>query len=151
MAAAPYCTLADLLDQVPERELIQLTDDEDTGELQQGYVDAAIRDATDIINGYVRGRYGTFPADQVPGLIRTLCVDIALYELYKRRLGHRMDRNDPWYIRYQDALAMLKDIQKGVLVLDAPLLVGDSGQSGDFRISRTLDRVFGRDVLERMP
>lgn len=152
--SALYCTIDNLLAHVPERELIQLTDDKDTGELQEGIALACISDATAIINGYVIGRYKPFLADNVPGLIRKICEEISIYELYKRRLGHRMGKDDPWYIRYRDALAMLKDIQKGILILDAPGAGGegeDGRGMGDHRVTRTYGRIFTRGVLDQMP
>lgn len=50
----PYCTLDDLKKDISEKELEQLTDDERLGAINQGRIDAAIADADDLIDGFLR-------------------------------------------------------------------------------------------------
>lgn len=142
-----YCTFDDLVDQLPEYDLIQLTDDENTGVLDGDKIAAAIANATDIINGYVMGRYGAFPEGGVPGLIRTICVDVTIYKLYERRMAG----NVPESIlqRYKNALALLRDIQANKVQLPVDPLPGEDGGTGEFRVRRSMAREFGADVLSQ--
>ena len=56
-----YCTLADLLEQVPERTLIQLTNEEldfdSPATVKTEVVDSCIRYADELIDAHLRGRY----------------------------------------------------------------------------------------------
>ena len=74
----PYATQADILDQLDEDILIQLTDDADTGDVVDDVVTRAIADADAEIDGYCGKRYSV-PFDTVPPIIRKFAVDIAIY------------------------------------------------------------------------
>ena len=54
-----YCALSDIIDQVPEQKVIELTDDENTGEVNQARVDKAIATAG------TRARRGGYPILEV--------------------------------------------------------------------------------------
>jgi len=139
-----YCTLDDLKAQIPEQNLIDLTDDEGTGQINQSRVDAAIQNATDIINGYVGGRYAV-PFDPVPGLIRTIAVDITLYKLYERRFETEMP--ETMTMRYKNALKLLEQIQKGMIMLGVSASTGS--ESAVYRTNMASeDRIF-RELLDR--
>jgi phage gp36-like protein len=78
-----YCTYEDLCAVLPEPRLIELTDDENTGQVNMDRIGAAIAAADDEINGYLAGRYDV-PLAPVPGLIKNLAREIALFNLYSR-------------------------------------------------------------------
>ncbi|MRR56959.1 MAG: DUF1320 domain-containing protein [Deltaproteobacteria bacterium] len=109
-----YCTLADI--EAPNEDLIELTDDTDTGAVDQANVDKAIAHADELIDGYLRGRY-TLPLDPVPGLIRTLAAVITLRRLYGRR--PRLKIPEALADDYKNALKLLENIQKGLVTLGA--------------------------------
>jgi len=131
-----YCSIDDLLKVIEERLLIELTDDEGTGTYDAGKIQRAIEAAENEINGYCQERYASkLPFDPVPGLIRDLCVNIAIYNLMLRR-GHV---SEEWQQRYKRSVEMLRDIADGRISL------GDSEVEEDTVIHTAKgpdDRVF---------
>ncbi len=107
-----YCTKDDILTQLDEATLIQLTDDEGSGAVCAGFVTRAIDDADAEIDAYVGARH-TVPLDPVPTIIRAMSTIIAIYNLYSRRLG------PPDHIkeRYRAAVSLLELIAKGTASL----------------------------------
>ncbi len=136
-----YCTQNDLLNQLTEAELIQLTDDAQAGTVDTTKVDAALAGATATIDAYAGGRY-TLPL-QASEKIKQLCVDLAIYELEKRR---RRIREATLGAR-DAALAFLRDLALGRAVLDQP--AGVSAQSSGAEVKKTdAERIFSDDNLE---
>ena len=133
-----YCTQADLLEQISEDDLIQLTDDSDAGIVDVSMVTRAIADADAEIDSYCGTKYDV-PFSPVPVMIRKVSVDITIYNLYARRRGAPEDRKE----RYDDAVSFLKDISKGIASLggDAPSVDDDAGPEATTVKS---DRVFSR-------
>lgn len=137
-----YCTLDDIKEQIPEDELIQLTDDEDLGVVDTSVTDRAIADADAEIDGYCGKRYGV-PISPTPAIIRKVSVDIAIYNLFSRRQGADEDRRT----RYKDAIKFLENVAKGVVTLGA-----DDPDSPPSNIHKPKivqsDRVFSRETLK---
>ena len=133
-----YCTQADLLEQISQDKLIQLTDDDDAGIVDSDMVTRAIADADAEIDSYCGTKYD-IPFSPVPVMIRKVSVDIAIYNLYTRRQGAPEDRKE----RYDDAISFLKDVSKGIASLggDGPSADDDSGPEATTVKS---DRVFSR-------
>jgi len=133
-----YCTKTDILEQIEEDVLIQLTDDEDAGVVDEDKVTRAIVDADAEIDSYCGTKYDV-PFSTVPVMIRKMSVDIAIYNLYARRRGAPEDRKE----RYDDAISFLKDVSKGIASLggDGPSADDDSGPEATTVKS---DRVFSR-------
>lgn len=107
-----YCTIADIEDQVDERRLVQLTDDDGSGIVASERVDRAISDASDEIDGYVGTRYGV-PLSPAPPILRKFAVDIAVYNLYARRDNIPEIRS----VRYQAAIQFLRQVALGKISL----------------------------------
>lgn len=109
-----YATQADLLNHLTEQELIELTDDAQTGAIDAAKVTAAIEEADGLIDSYCRGRY-TLPL-VVSKQVRKLSIDIVLYYLFQRR------RTIPDSIRqaYEDAVSLLQKVSSGAAALDQP-------------------------------
>ncbi len=135
-----YCTQADILEQIDDRTLVELTDDSDLAELDEGVVTRAIEDADSLINGYGRLRY-TVPLVPVPSMARKLSVDIAIYNLYARRRGAPEDRRQ----RYLDAIAFLKEVAAGRASLGD--MDGSPAESHRPTIT-SADRVFTRSGMD---
>lgn len=137
-----YCTLDDLKSRIPEDILIELTDDEETGAVNPERIDAAIKDATDEVNGYCQARYPV-PFSPAPGYVRKLAADIALYNLFSRR-GYDEDSADKSIIdRYRAAVRALENIAKGVITLGEP----SPPPASDGTDINHPPRVFSRDKL----
>jgi phage gp36-like protein len=109
-----YSSLSDILEQLSEAELIRLTDDASTGAVDEQVVARAVTDADAEIEAYLGERY-TLPFLPVPPLVRKLSVDIALYNLYSRRLA----APEPRERRYQEAKGLLREAARGLVKLGA--------------------------------
>lgn len=136
-----YCDLEDLKKQVPEAVLVKLTDDERLGTVNTERIDRAIEDAADLINSYATSRY-PIPFNPVPGVIRKIAVDIALYNLFSRR-GYDEDTADKSVLdRYKGAVNFLEHLAKGLVTIGADQPAAEGGaviQSGG--------RVFSRESM----
>lgn len=138
-----YCTVTELTDNVSERVLIQLTDDSvPPRTVNTARCEAAIAEASEIIDSRLRSRYTALPLQApIPAMIRSVCIDIAVYKLYCRR-----NQGDITTVRarYKDALEILDKIR---LDEQTP---GAAGKAASYRVSRKRsDRVFTDDVLAR--
>jgi phage gp36-like protein len=119
---------------VPEDELAQLTAEE--GELPDPQVVAeAIARADAEIDSYLALRYPV-PLTTASKRVKSLSVDLALYQLYSRRgLAPEVRRR-----RYEDAVAFLRQVALGQAVID--------GAGGDAPEDIAgADRLFSRDGL----
>lgn len=136
-----YCVKADILKQITEDQLIGLTDDADAGSVDDAIVTEMIARADEIINGYCAQRY-TVPFSETPGIVKTISIDIALYNLYSRR-SHIMteERKN----RFENAMKLLKDIEAGRVSLGVPAPTENPDRSGSYEGN---DRIFTRDDME---
>lgn len=138
-----YITIADLRSHVPERDLRQLTDDEQMGSVNQDRVDEAIGYASELIDGYLRGRY-TLPLSTVPELVKKLAVDLAVYRLFSRRVGLMAEEVEA---RYRNAVKLLEQVQRGVLSMG---IESASSGAGNYESNKTSeDRVFPKETLDK--
>jgi phage gp36-like protein len=135
-----YATLADILEQVAESELISLTDDEQLDAVDQTVIDRAIANAMTLIDAHCGDRY-TVPFDPVPPLVRMYAVDLAVYNLYSRRTHVPM----PEVIgeRQKQTLSFLRQVQKGDASIGIPLTAAVSSESSSALIPGN-ERLFSR-------
>ena len=138
-----YCTLEDILDQIDEQDLIQLTDDGNAGIVDQGAVDKALADADGEIDGYVGSRH-TVPLNPVPPIINKNSVDIAIYNLYSRRQGPPDHRET----RYKNAIKFLELVASGKVSLGA--LDPDPVPANEAPQIENPGRIFSRKSLRRL-
>jgi len=137
-----YCTQSDILESLDQTTLIQLTDDAGTEGIDASAVARAIADADAEIDGYCGSRYSV-PFATVPDIIRKFSVAIAVKNLFSRRRGAPDNRRKD----YDDAIAFLKDVAKGVASLGVNDPDGTPAASNAPDIDGP-DRVFDRDNLE---
>ncbi len=136
-----YSTLDDLKKLIPEEILVQLTDDEETGSVNQVRIDEAIAQADAEINAYCSPRYEV-PFLPVPDLVRKLSVDIAIYNLYSRRAEEIPATRSE---RYKNAIRQLEGIAKGIVSLGVdPAAEAAATQGGPESTTSKDDRVFSR-------
>ena len=76
-------------------------------------IGAALTDATEAIEGYAASRY-RIPLDPVPAPVRRWCADMAFYYLHTAVSAPEGVRK-----AFEDALAGLKDMARGVIVFQA--------------------------------
>jgi len=135
----PYCTQDDLIKELSEVTLIELTDDTGAGVVTVATVTDAIKDADSEIDIYC-SRYQV-PFNPVPDIIGKLSQDIAIYNLHSRRPGMPENRKK----RYDDAIKFLTNISKGIISLDVSVI--ESVSHDGVKVSSE-DRVFTRDTLK---
>lgn len=140
-----YATQSDIEAQLSLGELIQLTDDEGLGAVNADRVARAIADADEEIDGYLQSRMAV-PIAPVPGIIRKVSVDLAVYNLYSRRGDAMPDtRRD----RYENALKLLVKVAEGKIGLGASDPDGNPPTSGAVGVTIGGDRTMTRDKLDR--
>lgn len=139
-----YCTLDDIEKHTSTPTLIQLTSDDGQEIVDKTVVEEALLYSSALIDGYLRGRY-SLPLDICYPLLRVLAVDLSVYRLYSRRMQNEM----PEVIdsAYKNAIATLRDIQKGVISLQSE---NDTFESAGFNVDeyRTnksiIDKLFNK-------
>ena len=137
-----YSTLTDMKKLIPETAIIQLTDDENTGSVNQARVDEAIAQADAEIDSYCGGRY-TVPFTTVPDIVKKISVDIAIYNLYSRRVEEIPETRAE---RYKNAMRQLEGIASGKITVGEP--EADVPESGGVKTNTTADdRIFTKDKL----
>lgn len=138
-----YCTLADLLERIPEETIIQLTDDTDSGLVDQSKVDAAIARADEEINAWCGSRY-LVPFASVPAVVPGLSADMAIYFLYGRTVDEVPEaRKDG----YKNAVRLLEKIASGQISLGVAAVPETSQLTAEFSGN---ERIFSRDKLRGM-
>lgn len=108
-----YCTLEDIRGHVPEARLVEITDDANpnaTGTVNVAVVEKAIAESSDIIDAYIGKRF-KLPLPGIPSVLRTICVDLSIYNLYERVT--ELNVSDGMQLRYKNALSLLKGIAEG--------------------------------------
>lgn len=101
-----YCTLTDMINRFELTELIQLSDSAHIGMIDDAVVNAAISDASNLIDGYISGRYA-LPLQSVPSVLISICANIARYNMYDNAVTDVVQRN------YDAAIRFLEQVGTG--------------------------------------
>jgi len=112
-----YATQSDLVPlRMTTKDLTELTDDDNTGQINAAIVTAALEEASGRVESYCRQRYVT-PLQQSDD-VKSLTLDITVYLLFSRRrettIGETVQQ------RFDQAIAFLKDIAAAKASLDQP-------------------------------
>ncbi|MFJ4141423.1 gp436 family protein [Pseudomonas sp. NPDC089734] len=126
-----YCTRADIGTAIPEMTLIQLSNDDPAAmEANESVIEDGVRQAEELVDGYLRGRY-SLPLDPVPTVLRDAVVYLARHWLYQRRPEGVLP--DAVKDSRKDTIKLLESIRDGVVTLGMP-----SGQAapepGEIRV-----------------
>lgn len=134
----PYATQQDLIDRFGEEELVQLTDraEPPAGAIDATVIGKALADADDAVNGYLAVRYEV-PLASPPLVLNRMACDIARYYLYEDRVTEIVRK------RYDDAVAYLKDVAAGKVVLGVDALGEAPADPGGPQVDAG-DRTFTR-------
>jgi phage gp36-like protein len=135
-----YITVEEL--DIPQVLLIQLTDDEQAGEVSYDRAEAAIKDAAALVDSYCSARYAVPFTDPVPPVVVQLTKDLSSYHLYKRRGMIPDDIKE----LYKNAMKVLADISRGLVKLGVE--VEPEGPQGGGGVISGPGRTFGRDRME---
>lgn len=142
----PYCTFNDITQVIPEIELIQLTDDNNSS-VKTEVLNAAISYADTTINSYLRSRY-SLPLADIPELIKVFAIDLTVYRLHSRRMIREMP--DSIINSYKNVIAELGKIQKGTISLGLESTQDDTQIAGnnEFVCNKTYqNKLFPSEVL----
>lgn len=141
----PYCTIEDIKKLLPEADLVQLTDDEGAGTINPQRLEEAIAQADAEIDAYLSGKYAV-PLAPVPALVKKLSADIAVYNLYSRRLEQIPETRAE---RHRNAVRMLEGIARGTISVGAATAPTPSAGAGGPEATRTADeRTFTKTTME---
>lgn len=139
-----YCTLDDLLTRFGADEIKGNADRDGDGIADADVVAAAIAAASSIIDSYIGVRYA-LPLVTVPSTIKSICEDLA---------RHALTAVEPMKIVIDNrdaAIARLKDISRGIAVLDVPAPApADPGASGVQILFEPGDRSMSRGELRKL-
>ncbi len=138
-----YCQISDIQMIAPAQDLIDLTDDDNTGQINAAIITQHISDASELIDDYLRGRYD-LPFTTPPGLLLRLCRAIALYNLYARRI--RLNPPEAVAEGNKRAFQILDKIQNGTIVLGVADAAPDTPDSGAIRYSGPRKAFTGRKL-----
>lgn len=134
-----YCTHDNLIQRFGQREINDLLDRDNDGDDDTSTLDSTIADADALIDSYVSAKYEV-PLSPVPQIIKYISCDITRFMLW--------DDNAPEEVRkrYDDAIARLKDIAKGMMKLPSTTVVAPNNPTGGVDYYAE-ERVFTRDSL----
>jgi phage gp36-like protein len=138
----PYATQADLSPRrLTAAELAQLTDDVRGTEINAVVVTQVLTEASGKIDSYCRLRYSVplQGSEQVKGL----ALDIAEFLLFARK--RRVP--DDVRLRYEDAIAFLKDLSSGKAALDQAATAVDQTGGGPVVVTQVEEK-FSDDNLK---
>ncbi len=113
-----YCTRADVGKAIPGETLRQLSNDDPMAELpDESVIEDGVRQAEELVDGYLRGRYN-LPLDPVPTVLRDAVTFLTRYWLYQRRPEGAI----PEAVKdsRKDTIKLLESIRDGVVSLGMP-------------------------------
>ena len=140
-----YCTIEDVKKLLPEADLVQLTDDEGAGTINPQRLEEAVAQADADIDAYLSGKY-TVPLTPVPAVVKKLSADIAVYNLYSRRLEKIPETRSE---RYKNAVRMLEGIAKGTISVGAATAPEPAGDTGGPEATKAAgERTFTKTTME---
>ncbi|WP_020403744.1 gp436 family protein [Gracilimonas tropica] len=138
-----YSTDADLYDRIDQEMVIQLTDDDNSGSVDQTVLDNKRADASEVINTYLRGKYEV-PLDPAPKILTNIEADLLVHSLYARRANYEIP--DSVKESKKDALDLLMKINQGKILLeDQPDVASGSLVTN----KSSTDRLFPDDTLKQ--
>lgn len=115
--ASAYTTQAQILGNIQMPDLISLTDDSNTGNLDNGVLNQVIANASGVVDMYSANIYGSqLPFNPVPLAVANIALVIACYMLYERR-EVPMEKNK-FGPRYVAAVKFLEGVNVGKFHFD---------------------------------
>lgn len=117
-----YITQADLENELGLDKLIEMTDDDGSGEIGVGRVQKAISYAVGTFDSFARTRY-SIPV-QLTEQVKAVCLDLAVFHLYKARAtdASREGRYGVVKDAHDIQLRWLEKLSMGKVALDVPTI-----------------------------
>lgn len=141
-----YATKQDLIDRFGELELKQRTDRVNVPPttIDDVVVERALGDAQALADSYL-GKVYDLPLSVTPPVLTKMCADLARFYLH----GKAAEKDSPVALAFNQALAWLKDVAKGLVSLDEAGTPPAQAGGGAIR-AKPNDRVMTRDSLRGM-
>lgn len=107
-----YASAVEFEEEIGSMETVELTnlDNPSADTVNISRLEKALTTASGEINSYLATRY-SIPISPVPEILKTYCIDIAWYRLAQNNAPEQ------YATRYSNAIARLKDIEKGQMLL----------------------------------
>lgn len=142
-----YCNRTDIGNSIPELTLLQLSNDDPAAEQpNESVIEDGVRQAEELVDGYLRGRY-VLPLDPVPTVLRDAVVYLTRHWLYQRRPEGVVP--DAVKDSRKDTIKLLESIRDGVVTLGMP--TGQAApEPGEVRV-RSRRKQFTDDVWKGYP
>lgn len=121
-----YCAADDIEGYVPRARLVELTDDAEpgTGEINAAIIGKAIGDSSATIDAFIGGRH-TLPLAVVPPIIKKICIDLSIYNLFARHADSEEFKGA--CKRHDNAMKLLQMIADGTVALGIAEAEGKPG------------------------
>ncbi|HDR1831399.1 TPA: DUF1320 domain-containing protein [Pasteurella multocida] len=136
-----YATINDFISRVGEFQVMELTDRENIGEVNQAVLTIALLDSSSQIDGYLVGRY-KLPLKTIPQNLTRICCDLTRY-----RLASMSDVSITEEIieRYKLSLRELEGIASGKVSLG--IAEDEQASTGENTVifTNVANRIFSRD------
>lgn len=123
-----YCTIDDIVADIGELELIQISNDTENAEVpDETLIEAKIAEIGVYIDSFISGVASLPISNETDlALIKRICVSLVVCDLYQRRL--KLDYSDSLSERRNMAIADLEKIQKGKIMLQSTKTIDESKQ-----------------------
>jgi phage gp36-like protein len=109
-----YASASDIIARYPNRDLVQLTNEDPTQtSVNTAVLQQALDDGSAEIDGYLEGRFA-LPLSDPPAVLNRIACDIAMYRLQSLRPLHDVEDARK---RYEDAVTLLVRVAKGEVTL----------------------------------
>lgn len=113
-----YISQTDLLDELGENVLVQLTDNDGDDQVDPVRIAKAIQYAKGVFDTYARNRY-PIPVPSTE-MVKAINLDLAVFHLYKSRTSIPEGIYKVKEEAKKDAIKLLSDISTGKAALDVP-------------------------------
>lgn len=136
-----YATVNDFILRVGEFQTMQLTDRENTGDVNSAVLEVALSDSASQIDGYLVGRYA-LPLPTIPQNLTRICCDLTRYRLASMS---EVSITEEIIERYKLSLRELEGIASGKISLG--LAQEEQASTGENTVifTNVANRVFSRD------
>lgn len=112
-----YTDIDAIRGQIRNNELIQLTDDDKSGDVNTTILNAVIASASGVIDSKVASVYGNqLPFNPIPSSVASMALTIACYQLYRRAMIP--DEKNKFYENYMEVIDFLNRVNKGEAMID---------------------------------
>jgi phage gp36-like protein len=108
-----YCTVDDIVTELGQTTTAMLSNDADPESINSDLLESYLTARSEFIDGFLLGRY-TLPLQNSHEIIKKVCVDLVVYDLYKRRGSI----DDDSKLIKKEAIEILANLQTGKITLD---------------------------------